>query len=79
MPLQQSLRCDNRRHFRQPLSSEQAGLRRQTATLVVDEANSPVAELRAKYSVLFAQVLDCVFLLLIHPSGDSHKKKSKRV
>lgn len=46
---------------------------------VVAEANSPVAELRAKHSVLFAQVLDYVFLLLIHPSGNSYKKKSERV
>ena len=62
MPLQQVSGCDNRRYFGQPLSSEQAGLRRQTATLVVGEANSPVAELRAKHPVLFATSIRLRFL-----------------
>jgi hypothetical protein len=79
MPLQQSLRCDNHRPFGQLLSSEQAGLRRQTATLVVGEANSPVAELRAKHSVLFAQVLDWVFLPLIHPSATAMRRNRNEV
>jgi hypothetical protein len=61
------------------MSSEQTAFRRQTATLVVGETNSAVAELRAKHSVLFAQVLNCVFLSLTHPSSDGHKKKSEGV
>ncbi|MCU1262090.1 MAG: hypothetical protein JWO80_4975 [Bryobacterales bacterium] len=41
--------------------------------LNISEAKSPVAELIAKHSVLFAQILDRVLSLLIHPSSDRNE------
>ena len=72
VPPQQGLWRNNRCQVRQQLSSDQPGLRCQAATLVLSGANSLVAELRVKHSVLFTQVVDCVLLLLIYPSSDSN-------
>jgi hypothetical protein len=55
------------------------GAKTQQALRLPSLLNSAVAELRAKHSVLFAQVFDCIFLPLIHPSSDGHEKKSERV
>ncbi len=55
------------------------GAKTQQALRLPSLLNPALAELRAKHSVLFAQVFDCIFLPLIHPSSDGHEKKSERV
>jgi hypothetical protein len=67
--------CENHSHDRghlgQKLPSQSFGFGGQSTSLVIAEPQTSVAELFAKNTVLFAQVLDHVKLALIHPSGDS--------
>jgi hypothetical protein len=71
MPPQQGLRCHDCGHLGQKLPSQSFGFGGQSTSLVIAEPQTSVAELFAKNTVLFAQVLDHVKLALIHPSGDS--------
>ena len=70
MPPQQGLRHDNGCHFFQQFSPNQPGFDRQTAALIVGEAKATATELSPKEAVFFPQILDCVLLPLIHPSGN---------
>src|SRR6266567_2465039 len=79
VPVQQSLGSRNGGHLRQQPSSEQFCLCCQAAALVVGEAKAAVAELSPKHAVLFAQVLDSMLLMLIHPARDRYQHKAKRV
>ena len=46
---------------------------------IIGKPEPAVAQLSTEDSVLLAQILDRVLLLLIHPSGDRQEQKAKRV
>src|ERR1017187_2946994 len=48
---------------------------RQTAALIVSEAEPPATELGAKDPVFLPQILDRVLLLLVHPAGNRKEQK----
>jgi hypothetical protein len=76
-PRQQSLRCNNGGDLGQHLSSQHLGLNSQSPALMVIEAQSPIAELLAKHSVLLARVVNDLQLALIHPSGNGDQQKAE--
>jgi len=70
MPSQESLRRDNCRDFSKNATPKYPRLGCQPAALIVIQAESLVAESLPQYSILFAEVIDGVALLLAHPTGD---------
>jgi hypothetical protein len=57
--------------------SEQPGFRCQGGALLVSKAQPPVSELNTHNPVLFAQILDGMLLLLIHPASQRNEQKAK--
>jgi hypothetical protein len=54
-----------------------AGFDCQTAALIVGETKPSAAELGTRDSVFLPQVLYCVLLLLIHPTGNRKEQKAE--
>jgi hypothetical protein len=79
MPAHQSLWRDNRCHFREQFSPRQPGFDREAAALIVREAKAPATKLNPNDAIFLPQILDCVLLLLIHPSGNGKEQKTERV
>jgi hypothetical protein len=76
VPVQQGPGRRNRGYLRQQPSSEQFPLCCQATALIVSEAKAAVVEPSPKHPVLFAQILDGVLLMLIHPAGDRYQQKA---
>jgi hypothetical protein len=55
------------------------GFGRQPTALVIVETQSPAAELFAKNTVLFAQILDHLQLVLVHPPGHGNEHEPERI
>ena len=58
-------------------TADKFGFRRQTATLIIGKPKPTSAELLSEDSILFAQVLDGMLLLLVHPPGDRNDYEPK--
>ena len=79
MPSEQRLGRDDRRELRQGPPAKPFRLYCQTSTLVIRESESAISELFAQHPILLAQIIDCLSLLLIHPTGDGDHHKPKRI
>jgi hypothetical protein len=77
VPAQQCLRRHDRRDLGQKRSPESFGFRCQPSSLAIREPQTPLAELFAKYTVLFAQIFNYLKLALIHPAGNSDQQEPK--
>ena len=77
MPAQEGVRRDERLKVSERLSSEELGLRGQTAALDVGEPQPARTELLAQDAVLFLEVVDDVTLLLVDLAGDGHDEELK--
>ena len=77
MPSEQSLGRDDRRQLRQDPPAKPFRLYCQTSTLVICESESAISELFAQHPILLAQIIDCLSLLLIHPTGDGDHHKPR--
>ena len=58
-------------NFVQYSTADKFGFRRQAATLIIVKPQAPRARLLSQDAILFAQIVDGMLLLLIHPPGDS--------
>ena len=65
--------------FLEGSSTQSLRLDGQAPTLIVGEAQAPVAQLLPEHAILLAQVLDGELLLLVHPSGHCHQQQPERV
>jgi len=75
MPSQQCLGCDEGGDRCEHLPTEAFCLAGQPAPLRIIEPQPSATELFSKDSIFFAQVIDGILLLLIHPAGhgDEHQ------
>jgi hypothetical protein len=75
VPRQQRFGSDNRGELRQSTPPEPLRSGSEPTTLVVCETNSASSELFAQDTILLAQIVDCLLLVLIHPArdGDQHE------
>ena len=76
---QQSLRSDDGRDLRQSATAEVLCSRREPTPLVVGETKSAAPKLFAQYPVLLTQIVDCLLLLLIHPTRDRDQHEPERI
>jgi hypothetical protein len=79
VPGQERFRRDDCRNFPKDATPEHLRLGGQAAALVVVQTESLVAELLPQHSILLAEVIDRVALLLAQPTGDGNEQQSKRV
>ena len=79
VPSQDRVRCDEARILPQQLRSEELPLGRQSASLVVGEADMPtgdlLVELLAENAVLLHEVRDDILLAPIHPPGERQQEE----
>jgi hypothetical protein len=75
VPSQQCLGCDDSGERCEHLPTEAFCLAGQPAPLIVIQPEPSAAELFSKDPIFFAQIIDGILLLLIHPAGqgDEHK------
>ena len=64
-------------NFAQYSTADNFRFRRQPATLIICKQQSPCAQLLSQDSILFAQLLNGMLLLLIHPPGDGDDDEPK--
>jgi hypothetical protein len=79
VPGQERFRRDDCRNFPKDATAKHLGLGRQAPTLVVVQTETLVAELLSQHSILLAEVVDGVALLLTQPASDRNQQQSKRV
>ncbi|MDH4188001.1 MAG: hypothetical protein OEV08_13490, partial [Nitrospira sp.] len=76
---QEGLRRDDSGDFAKDATPKQLGLGCQAAALIVVQTESFASQLLPEHSVLFAEVIDGVTLLLAQPAGDGNQQQSKRI
>jgi hypothetical protein len=79
MPSQQGVRGNDRGDFGKHLPSQTLGIGRQSATLIVTQSKSLVAELLAKNAILFPHAVNHLQLALVHPAGDGDQQEPEWV
>jgi hypothetical protein len=77
VPGQQCVGRNEVGNFVQYSTADKFGFRRQAATLIICKPQSPRAQLLSQDAILFAQIIDGMLLLLIHPPGDSDDYEPK--
>lgn len=77
VPTQQRFRRDDRRYLGQKLSPESFGFGCEPSSLTIGEPKATLAELLAKYAVLFAQIFNYLELPLIHPTGNRDQQETE--
>ena len=68
MPPQDRVRCDQRGHVTQDLSSEAVAVHGEPTSLAIGQVQAPPVQVFLEDTVLFPQVRDDLQLVAIHPT-----------
>jgi hypothetical protein len=79
VPRQQRVRRHDRGELAQQPSAQRPGLRGESTTLIVREAQASGSTLLAQDAVLFVQIVDDVALLLVDPTGERDQDELQRM